>query len=74
MSSASVRFIRYCVPKGNKGEFLRALSTIHTQWPMLRTSVEGNVNAGGSAVLIRKSVLRAGVSSVMTLLTLAEAT
>ena len=41
-------------------EVLRALSTIHSQWHMAANFVEGNVNAGGSAKLIRKSLLQGG--------------
>ena len=37
-------------------EFLHALTTIFTRWRMLGTLVDRNVNARGSAILIRKSL------------------
>ena len=36
------------------------MSAIHTQWQMAGTFVEGQVNAGGSARLIRKALLQGG--------------
>ena len=41
-------------------KFSRALSTIHTRFQMVGTFVEDQVNAGGSAMLVRKYPLEGG--------------
>ena len=56
---------RHCVPPRSARKsffvFLQALQVQHTQFRMFGTFIPKNVNAGGSAVLIRKNLLSENV-------------